>query len=128
MLYYHLGSLIKIVVGALILLLVYFYVNVYDDPLVAISFSFLGIFIVSRGLSFYAFFGLTRLFSSRAKTHVASYSYKMSLLFGIFMLLNVLLLLMGQRNRLWGGLLIVGFVVLQIILAPASNKVLDDRY
>ena len=115
-------------VGAVILLLVYFYVNVYQDPLVAISFSFLGIFIVSWGVSFYLFFGATRLFSSRASTHIASYSYKVSLLFGVFMLLNVLLLLMGQRNRLWGGLLIVGFVVVQILLAPASNKVLDDRF
>ncbi len=43
---YHMGAVIKVIVGIAILSILYHYVNVYQDPSIGISFGFLGIFMV----------------------------------------------------------------------------------
>lgn len=50
------------------------------------------------------------------KERLVKDSYKLSLLFGIFVMINVLLLLLGYRNKFVGIALLLGFVALQITL------------
>lgn len=53
-------------------------------------------------------------------------SYKLSLLFGIFCLINVWLILLGNRNTIIGLLLTIGFIALQTMLFKNQNKQADE--
>ena len=45
---YNIGALLKIIIGAIILAILYHYVNVYQDPGIGLSFGFLGVFMIVR--------------------------------------------------------------------------------
>ncbi|MEI7919248.1 MAG: hypothetical protein WCH65_03440 [bacterium] len=45
---YHIVSLIKFVLGVIILIVTYTCINVYEDPIIGIALGILGIFIASR--------------------------------------------------------------------------------
>ena len=54
-------------------------------------------------------------------------SYKLSLLFGIFVIINILLILLGYRNKRIGIILLIGFVALQITLFADPKPSYDHR-
>jgi len=123
---YHIISGIKFILGVAIVLLVYTSINIYEDPVIWISLWFLGIFIASRGLSFYLFVGIQKLYRHIDKLRIIKDSYKLSLLFGIYVLINILLLLLEYRNKYIGIVLIAGFVFLQIALF-SDNKQKNEK-
>ncbi len=43
---YSIGAALKIIVGVGILAVLYNYVNVYNDPIIGLSFGFLGVFMI----------------------------------------------------------------------------------
>ncbi|MEI6118315.1 MAG: hypothetical protein WCP92_03585 [bacterium] len=51
-------------------------------------------FIAARGASFYVFLGLQKFFREVAQERLVKDSYKLSLLFGIYVLINALFLLL----------------------------------
>lgn len=83
----------------LILLITYTSVNVYEDPVVGIGLLMLGLFIASRGASFYLFLGIQKRFRELSPSRLIKDSYKLSLLFGIYVLINALFLLLGYRSK-----------------------------
>lgn len=91
---YHIASLIKFVLGLVILLITYTFINVYEDPVIGIGLMILGIFIAARGASFYIFLGLQKFFRDVAQERLIKDSYKLSLLFGIYVLINALCILL----------------------------------
>ncbi|MFA7717410.1 MAG: hypothetical protein WC875_01740 [Candidatus Absconditabacterales bacterium] len=113
---YHIASLTKFVLGALILIIDYTSINVYEDPAIGIGLGFLGLFIICWGASFYLFLRIQKMYRHTDKIRLAKDSYKLSLLFGIFVIINVLFLLLGRRSKILGILLLIGFVMLQITL------------
>ena len=119
---YHIASLIKIVLGMGILLLTYTSINVYEDPVVGISLMILGLFIASRWVSFYVFFAIQKRFREVSQTRLIKDSYKLSLLFGIFVIINALLLFLGYRSKFLWIILLVGFIVLQVSLFSEHKK------
>ncbi|MCF7834980.1 hypothetical protein K9M48_02900 [Candidatus Gracilibacteria bacterium] len=125
--FYKLASITKLILGILILILVYSYINVYEDPSVGLSLAFLGLFITLRGLSFFIFILAQNFFRSKKdKDRVIKDSYKLSLLFGIYAIINVLLIVLGTRNKILGIVLLIGFVLIQILLF--SDKTNDYKH
>ena len=120
--FYNTIALAKVVLGALILLITYTSINVYDDPVIALSLWFLWIFILARWISFFVFLFEQRLFHQlKSDEQLKKDSYKLSLLFGIFCIINVLLILLSRRNKLvWLALLIL-FILMQIFLFERND-------
>lgn len=113
---YQIASLSKFVLGVLILIIDYTSINVYEDPAIGIGLGFLWLFIASRGGSFYLFLWIQKLYRHIDHEQLVKDSYKLSLLFGIFVLINVLLLLLGFWNK-WLGIILLGwFIALQVSL------------
>ncbi|PJA48067.1 MAG: hypothetical protein CO170_03855 [candidate division SR1 bacterium CG_4_9_14_3_um_filter_40_9] len=119
---YHIISGIKFILGVAIILIVYTSINIYEDPMMGIGLGFLGIFIASWGISFYLFVGIQNIYRHVEKLRIIKDSYKLSLLFGIYVLINILLLLLEYRNKYIGIVLLIGFVFLQIALFSDSAK------
>ena len=123
---YELASLWKFVLWVLILIIDYTSINVYEDPAIGIGLGFLGLFIASRGGSFYLFLWIQKLYRHIDHTQLVKDSYKLSLLFGIFVLINVLLLLLGFWNK-WLGIILLGwFIALQVSLFSDPKSTHDS--
>jgi hypothetical protein len=122
---YKLASVIKILLGLLILIIDYTMINVFEDPLIGIGLGLVGTFVLSWGVSFFIFFYAQELFRKiEFRDRNLKDSYKLSFLFGLYALINVLLLLLGLRNK-WRGLaLLTGFIVLQyfLFLEPKHDR------
>lgn len=123
---YHIASLIKLLLGAGILLITYTSINVYEDPVVGIGLLILWLFIASRGASFYLFLAIQKRFREISQTRLIKDSYKLSLLFGIYVLINALFLLLGYRSKFLWLILLVGFIVLQVTLFSEQKKTTNE--
>lgn len=125
--FYKLASITKLILGILILILVYSYINVYEDPSVWLSLAFLWLFITLRWLSFFIFILAQNFFRSKKdKDRVIKDSYKLSLLFGIYAIINVLLIVLWTRNKILWIVLLIWFVLIQILLF--SDKTNDYKH
>lgn len=113
---YHIASLSKFVLWVLILIIDYTCINVYEDPAIGIWLGFLWLFMAARGASFYLFLRIQKFYRHIDQLQLIKDSYKLSLLFGIFVMLNVLLLLLWYRSKFIGIGLLIGFIALQISL------------
>jgi len=117
MILYHIASITKLILGVAILLITYTSINVYEDPTVAIGLAFVGLFIALWGGSFYIFWGLQRTFRAHMGIdRIMKDSYKLSLLFGIYVMINILFLLVWRWNKWRGIVLLAWFIGLQILL------------
>lgn len=119
---YNISSITKIVLGAIILLITYTSINVYEDPVIALSLWFLWIFILARWLSFFLFLVEQKLFHQlKSEENIKKDSYKLSLLFWIFCVINVLLVLSSHRNKLVWIILLIVFILMQIFLFERND-------
>ena len=112
---YNMWAIIKIVVGFIILSILYNYVNVYQDPAIGISFWFLGIFMIVRWIGYFMFLWSYRIFSSHNYFKQASLSYKLSLLLGMYMMVNLTFIITDNWTKLMWLIILVCFVVLQVM-------------
>ncbi len=114
---YHIASAIKLVLWTIVLIATYTSINVYEDPIAGIALAFLGIFIASRGISFYLFLWIQKLNQNKKDIlNMHKDSYKLSLLFGIYVIINFLLIVLGRRNKFIWIIFLTIFVVLYINL------------
>jgi len=129
MLLYHIASIAKAVLWAIVLLVTYTTINIYQDPVIAIAMAFVGVFIFTRWISFYFFIGMQRLLRPEVQNseRLVKDSYKLSLLFGIFCLINVWLILLGNWNTIIGLFLLIGFIALQAMLFKTQSKSSDGE-
>ncbi len=119
---YHIFSLIKISIAILILLSLYFTIDPYADPLIALSWGMVGFFLLAWWCSFFFFWGWNKYISKiKHEQQNIITSYKLSLLFGIYILFNIIFLLNQKRTLLWGIVLLIGFIIIQGILLPATT-------
>ena len=124
---YYIASLSKFVLGVLILIMDYTSINVYEDPAIGIGLWFLWLFIAAWGGSFFLFYRIQKFYRHIEKAQLVKDSYKLSLLFGIFVILNVLLLLLGYWNK-WLGIVLLGwFIALQVTLFSAKEDIYDSE-
>lgn len=121
--FYKYLSLIKLVVGLIILFVDYAAINVFEDPLVAIWILLVGSFLVSRWASFFFFMFTQKLFRNKKfQSSPESESYKLSFLFGMYALINIILILMWHRSKMWGLIILWWFILLLYFLMMDSSK------
>lgn len=111
--------MVKIVIGLGILISLYLLINPFTDPIIALSGIMIGMFLLTWGGSFFAFLGWDRYvrhfsINMEAITH----AYKLSLLFGIYILCNMIFLLKHTWTVLGGIVLLVAFILIQRIVLP----------
>lgn len=115
MLFYAIWWILKIVIWILTLLYLFNYVNVYEDQKVGLIFWFIWLFLLAWWISFFVFFVTQKIFSNRPNIKIASKSYRLSLLFWLFLIINVLLILIEKWSKLtWLWIMII-FIILQLI-------------
>jgi hypothetical protein len=114
---YYTTAIIKIVLWIIVLLITYTSINVYEDPVIALSLWFLWVFILAWWASFFLFLLWQKLFHKlKSDEDAVKDSYKLSLLFWFFCIINVLLLLMSRRNKSVGLIILIVFIFIQIFL------------
>ncbi len=123
---YYIVSSVKLVLGLAILLITYTSINVYEDPVIGIWLSILWLFIAARWASFYLFLALQKFFRDIPKDRLIKDSYKLSLLFGIYVLINALFLLLWYRSKILWSILLVGFIILQVVLFTEHKRTTNE--
>lgn len=121
--FYKYLSLIKLVVGLIILFVDYAAINVFEDPLIAIGILLVGSFLVARWASFFFFMFTQKLFRNKKfQSSPESESYKLSFLFGMYALINIILILMWHWSKMWGLIILWWFILLLYFLMLDSSK------
>ncbi len=124
---YHIITLIKILVGLIVIFFVSTTIDPYQDPGIWLWFLFWWVFMLIWGVSFYIFLGWKMLFSNNSniqknKEGIAIESYKFSLLFGLYVIVNLWIMFQWYwTNFLW-ILLFVGFILIQIFVSIKPEK------
>lgn len=114
---YRITSIVKIILWITVLFVTYTSINIYEDPVIALSLWFLWIFILAWWLSFFWFLFWQRLFHKlKSDDDAIKDSYKLSLLFWFFCIINALLLVMSRWNKLTWLIILVAFIFIQIFL------------
>ena len=121
--FYKIASISKLVLWLTIIIITYLYINIYEDPAVWISLWFIWTFITIWWWSFFLFFLWQKLFRKIDIERITKDSYKLSLLFGIYCIINVLLLILWSWNKILWFILLWWFIVIQVLLLESnSNK------
>jgi len=121
--FYKYLSLIKLIVGLLILFIDYAAVNVFEDPFVAISILLVWSFLVARWASFFFFLFTQKLFKNKKiQNSPESESYKLSFLFGMYAMLNIILILLWHWNKTRWLILLWWFILLLYLLMIDNSK------
>lgn len=119
---YSAWAFFKIVFGSGILYVLYNYINIFEQPVIGLWFWFLGLFILVRWLSYFIFLGCYKLFSTLAADKQSSSSYKLSLLLGLFVMVNLTLMIVDKRtNIIWITVLVI-FCILQVAFTHEQRK------
>lgn len=119
---YSIWALLKILVGIGIITILYNYVNVYNDPVLGLSFGFLGVFMIIWWASYYFFLFGYKMFTTLPKHVQSSMSYKLSLLLGLYAMINLSLVITGKWSTLVGVLLLIGFVFLLYVFMKDTKE------
>lgn len=121
--FYKYLSLIKLVVGLIILFIDYAAINVFEDPLIAIWILLVGVFLASRWASFFFFLFIQKIFrNKKIQNSPESESYKLSFLFGMYAMINIILILLWHWNKLRGLVILWGFILLLYLLMMDSSR------
>ncbi len=121
--FYKYLSLIKLIVGLIILFVDYAAINVFEDPFVAIWILLVWSFLVARWASFFFFLFIQRVFKSKKISESPeSESYKLSFLFWMYALINIILILMWNRSKMRGLIILWCFILLLYFLMMDSSK------
>ncbi len=121
--FYKYLSLIKLIVWFLILFIDYVAINVFEDPLIAIGILLVWCFLVARWASFFFFLFIQRFFKNTKMQWVTeSDSYKLSLLFWIYALLNVILIFLWYWSKKRWIILLIWFIILLYFLMMDNSK------
>ena len=121
--FYKYLSLIKLIVWLLILFVDYVAINVFEDPVVAIWILLVWCFLVARWASFFFFLFVQKTFRTKSlQWLLESDSYKLSLLFWMYTLLNIILIFLWHWSKTRGLILLCGFILLLYFLMMDSAK------
>lgn len=123
---YRLFSLLKLSIWIIVLISLYLLINPFSDPIIALSWVLLGVFLIAWWGSYFLFRGRHIYIRKKDYNTTRVQSYKLSLLFALYVLLNVVFLLKKQRSFWLGVLVFIGFIILQIhILPPMQDNESD---
>ena len=121
--FYKYLSLVKLIVWVILLLVDYFAINVFEDPIIAIWIVLIWSFFIARGASYFFFFFIQKTFKKNSYNEtIEADSYKLSLLFWMYSLVNVLLILLWHRNKRRWLILLWWFILLLYFLMMDNSK------
>ena len=121
--FYKYLSLIKLIVWWLILFIDYAAINVFEDPFVAIWILLVWSFLLTRWASYFFFMFIQRVFRNKKnQDSPEAESYRLSFLFWMYALVNILLILMWHWDKIWWLVILCGFVVLLYFLMMDNSK------
>ena len=121
--FYKYLSLIKLIVWWLILFIDYAAINVFEDPFVAIWILLVWSFLLARWASYFFFMFIQRVFRNKKnQDSPEAESYRLSFLFGMYALVNILLILMWHWDKIWWLVILCGFIVLLYFLMMDNSK------
>ena len=121
--FYKYLSLIKLIVWLIILFVDYAAINVFEDPFVAIWILLVWSFLVARGASFFFFLFTQKVLKNKKnQDSPESESYKLSFLFGMYALINIILILMWNWSKLRGLIILWVFILLLYFLMMDNPK------
>ena len=121
--FYKYLSLIKLIVGLIILFVDYVAINVFEDPLVAIGILLVWSFLVARWASFFFFMLVQKVFKNKnIQNSPESESYKLSFLFWMYAMLNIILILMWNWSKMRWLIILWLFILLLYFLMVDSSK------
>lgn len=114
---YRLASLIKLLLGLVVVVIDALLISIKEDPAIALTLGMIGVFLFFWGLSYFLFYGAQWLVSTKiSKERMQSDAYKSAFLFGLFALVNVLLLVAGFWTKWLSLALVVVFLGMQYII------------
>lgn len=121
--FYKYLSLIKLVVWLIILFIDYTAINVFEDPLIAIWILLVWSFLVARWASFFFFLLSQKIFkNSRIQNSPESESYKLSLLFGMYAMLNIIFILLWYWSKIRWLIFLWWFIIILYYFMIDSSK------
>ena len=121
--FYKYLSLIKLIVWLIILFVDYAAINVFEDPFVAIWILLVWSFLVARWASFFFFMLVQKVFKNKKiQDSPESESYKLSFLFGMYAMLNIILILLWHWSKMRGLIILWLFILLLYFLMMDSSK------
>ena len=121
--FYKYLSLNKLIVWLIILFVDYVSINVFEDPVVAVGILLVWCFLVARWASFFFFLFVQKTFKAKNfQWIVESDSYKLSLLFWIYTLLNIILIFLWHWSKVRWLILLWAFILLLYFLMMDSAK------
>ena len=121
--FYKYLSLIKLIVWWLILFIDYAAINVFEDPFVAIWILLVWSFLLTRWASYFFFMFIQKVFRNKKnQDSPEAESYRLSFLFGMYALVNILLILMWHWDKIWWLVILCGFIVLLYFLMMDNSK------
>ena len=121
--FYKYLSLIKLVVWLIILFIDYAAINVFEDPFVAIWILLVWSFLVARWASFFFFMLIQKIFKDKKNQNSPeSESYKLSFLFWMYAMLNIILILLWYWSKLRWLIILCGFILLLYFLMLDSSR------
>ena len=102
-------------------------ISVQEDPAIALTLGLIGVFLFFWGASYFLFYGVQWLVSTKiTKEKMQSDAYKSAFLFGLFALINVLLLL-GKFWTKWISLVLLGvFFAMQYVIFMDPKRKTDE--
>lgn len=125
---YTLAALLKTIIWISILLIDATMISVKEDPAVALVLGLIGVFVCVWGVSYFIFYRSQWLFSTKlTQERMQKDAYKCSFLFGLFALINVLLLIANFWSK-WIGLVCLGlFALMQYAIFTDPKRKEDVR-
>lgn len=114
---YTKASWIKVFFGLIVLAITLFTLNVREDPEISLALLLIGLFIFAWGVSYFLFYGGQILVLIRvSQEKMQKDAYKSSFLFGLYALINVLLLILNSWQKWIGILFLLLFVAMQWVV------------
>ena len=121
--FYKYLSLIKLIVGLIILFIDYAAINVFEDPFVAIWILLVWSFLVTRWISFFFFLFVQKVFKNKnIQDSPECECYKLSFLFWMYALINIILILMWEWSKIRWLIILWAFILLLYFLMMDNSK------
>ncbi len=89
---YHILSIIKLIIGLLVLVIVYIYIDPFQDPETGVIIGSIGLLFLARGGTYFIFYAAGLQWSDHKVQLISSHAYKLSLLVALFFLTNIVFL------------------------------------
>lgn len=113
---YNLLALTKIIVCIFVALMMYNYVNFYEDTSFTLPIFLLWILFFVWWVTYFIFYGLEKILTNKSLWSISAISYKQSLLIGVFFFINIGLLSINRWSYIFAFVSLIFMIVLEYFL------------